>query len=204
MYGVPLRGAHVGVRVNLPRLLVRGIERGADRARRRRDGRELALEAREGPLAVEAVAQEAHVLVDGLRRERPHERDVIEARAGDVAVVRAPRRVGQDRLHAFGARALLRVVHGCEGRLHRLPVVALQAIGEHDGVLALLLERHDRTEDERVALALVPGDDVLDARVLAGRPEHVGMIDDAVEVGVEVGAIGAARKPGALLDASRR
>ncbi len=41
-------------------------------------------------------------------------------------------------------------------------------IGEDDRVLRLLLQRNDRTEDQGVALALVPGDEVRDARDVRG------------------------------------
>jgi len=148
---------------------------------------------------VQAVTQEPHVLVRWLGGERPHERDVIEPGAGDVTVVRGPRPIAEDGANALRAGALLGVVDGRERRAHRLAVLALQAIGEHDGVFVLLLERHDGPHDERVALALVPGDDVLDPRVPPARAEHVRVIDDAVEVGVEIGAVRPAGEAEALL-----
>src|SRR5579871_4480948 len=57
--------------------------------------RELVREVAKRPLAVDSVAQEEQILLDGLRRERPREADAAQAGARDVSVVVASRGVPQ-------------------------------------------------------------------------------------------------------------
>ena len=89
-----------------------------------------------------------------------------------------------------------------ERRSDRLPVRSLQAIGEDDGVLRLFLHRQERAHDERVGLALVPGEEIVDAVDLPRQEgaERVRVIDDPVEVEVEAGGVGGLRDAGGFLD----
>ena len=139
----------------------------------------------------------------GLRRERPGEGDVLEAGARDVAEVVGEALVLQHVGDARDATALRGMMDALERRAHRLTVVAAQAIGEDNRVLGLLLERDDGPDDERVGLALVPGEEVVDARdplVSQG----IRVIEDAVEVAIERGAVGRLGEACALLGGLER
>jgi len=63
------------------------------------------------------------------------------------------------------------------------------------GVLGLLLERQEWPHDERVGLSLVPGEEVVETGDLPGRAEGVRVVEDAVEVGVEIGPVVALEQP---------
>ena len=154
-----------------------------------RADRELAGQVGIWALAIKAVAQAQQIFLDRLRRERPREGDVAQPRPGDVAVVVRPRRIRQDGAQRGDRRALLGMVDGGKRRARRLAIGAVQAVGNDDGVLGLLVHGQDGLKDEGVGLALVPSEEVVDAVDLLGGPQRVRPIENAVEVGVAGGAV---------------
>src|ERR1700744_2932062 len=145
----------------------------------------MAAEARERAAAIKAFAEHAQVFAGRLGRERPREGDVVEARAGDIVVIRRKTIVRQPITKSRDAVLLRRMIDVRKWGDDDLAVRAAQTIGEDDGILRHLRERHDRSHEERVALALVP---IVEIR----------MIENAVEVAIELRAVKQLRQPRAL------
>src|SRR5262249_47978375 len=124
---------------------------------------------------------------------------VIEAGSGDIAEPGALVRVAQNLANAFGAMTLVGVMDELERGANGSAVGSAKPIGQDDGVFTTLCEGNDRAQAESVRLALVPIDDGVDASGGA-RWQDVGMIDDAVEVEIALGSIGALRNARSFLE----
>ena len=175
--------------------------------------------ARERAGAVQAVAQPTHVVHRGLGGEAPQERHAIQARPGEVTEVGGDGGVVHDLTHARRARALGGVVDELERRLDRVAEPVDHPVGDHHRVPGHLVERQERPHQQRIGLALVPGEQpVGDAAVAAaalreagggvvvarargvadrvgagagGGVEEVRPIEHPVEIGVVLGRVGA-------------